>query len=78
MTYVAVNGKIYMCSSSAVGMLMKCIPTHQGKELLEIHAGICGHHAAPRSPVGKAFFQGFYWPIALHDAEEVVCTCKGC
>jgi hypothetical protein len=64
---------------SAVGLLIKFIPTHQGKELLvEIHVGICGHHAATRLPVGKAFRQGFYLPTALHDAEEVVCMCKGC
>jgi hypothetical protein len=60
-TYAAVNGKLYKCSSSAAGMLIKCIPTHQGKELLlEIHAGICGHHAVLRSLVSKAFRQGFY------------------
>jgi hypothetical protein len=50
-TYVAVDGELYKCSPSAVGMLMKCIPTHQGKELLlEIHAGICGHHDCPLEP----------------------------
>jgi hypothetical protein len=54
-TYVTVDGELYKRSPSAVGMLMKCIPTHQGKELLlEIHVGICGHHAAPWSLVGKA------------------------
>ena len=45
---------------------MKCVPTNQGKQLLlEVHAGICGHHVAPRSLVEKAFHQGFYWPTAL-------------
>ena len=58
---------------------MKCIPTNQGRQLLlEVHAEICGHHAAPRSLVGKAFCQGFYWPTALRDAEEVVRRCEGC
>ena len=58
---------------------MKCIPTDRGKQLLlEVHAGICGHHAAPRSLVGKAFHQGFYWPIVLRDAEEVIHRCEGC
>jgi hypothetical protein len=48
-------------SPSLVAMLMKCIPTKQGKELLlKIHVGICGHHAAPKLLVGKAFRQGFY------------------
>ena len=51
---------------------MKCVPASWGKQiLLEVHAGICGHHAAPRSLVGKTFRQGFYWPTALRDVEEV-------
>ena len=58
---------------------MKCIPTDQGKQLLlEVHAGIYGHHAAPRSLVGKAFSQGFYWPTALRDVDEVIHRCEGC
>ena len=58
---------------------MKCIPTNQGKQLcLEVHAGICGHHVAPRSLVGKAFRQGFYWPTTLRDVDEVVRRCEGC
>ena len=57
---------------------MKCIPASRGKQiLLEVHAGICGHHAAPRSLVGKTFRQGFYWPTMLRDAEEVVRRCEG-
>ena len=58
---------------------MKCIPTDQGKQLLlEVHARICGLHVDPRSLVEKAFRQGFYWPTALRDAEEVVRRCEGC
>jgi hypothetical protein len=58
---------------------MKCITTQQGKELLlEIHAGICGNHMAPWLLVSKAFRQGFYWPTALRNVEEVILTCKGC
>ena len=60
-------------------MLMKCIPTNQGKQLLlKVHARICGHHEASRSLVRKAFCQGFYWPTTLRDAEEVVRRCEGC
>ena len=33
---------------------------------------------APRSLVGKAFCQGFYWPTMLRDAEKVVRRCEGC
>ena len=55
-TFVVIDGKLYKRSPSETGILMKCIPIAQGKELLlEIHTGICGHHAASRSLVGKAF-----------------------
>jgi hypothetical protein len=55
-TLVTIDGELYKWSSSPVGMLMRCIPTQQGKELLlEIHVGICGHHAAPQSLVSKPF-----------------------
>jgi hypothetical protein len=78
-TFLAIDGELYKRSPSGIGMLMKCILTQQGKELLlEIYPGIWGHHAAPQSLVSKAFHQGFYWPTALHDAEEVVRMCKGC
>jgi len=73
-----IDGELYKRSPSETGILMKCIPIDQGKELLEIHAEICGHNAAPRSLVGKAFRQGFYWPTALRNAEKIVRACKGC
>jgi len=77
--FAVIDGELYKHSPSETGILMKCIPIAQGKELfLEIHAGICGHHAAPRSLVGKAFRQGFYWPTALCNVEEIVRACKGC
>ena len=40
------------------------------------HVG--GHHAAPRTLVGNAFRQGFYWLAAVADASEIVRTCEGC
>jgi hypothetical protein len=40
---------------------MKCISQVDGIEILrEIHEGECGHHAAARSLVPKAFRHGFY------------------
>ena len=75
--FITFGNELYKRSPS--GVLMKCIPTDQGKQLLlEVHAGICGHHMAPRSLVRKAFRQGFYWPIALSEAEEVIRRCEGC
>nr|XP_040244105.1 uncharacterized protein LOC120963520 [Aegilops tauschii subsp. strangulata] len=46
--------------------------------LLDIHQGECGHHAASRSLVAKAFRHGFYWPTTLQDAESLVLKCEGC
>ncbi|MBS2634124.1 hypothetical protein KFY46_25665, partial [Salmonella enterica subsp. enterica serovar 1,4,[5],12:i:-] len=61
------------------GALMKCVSQQEGVNILEeIHAGECGNHAASRTIEGKAFRAGFYWPTALHDAEEIVRHCKGC
>jgi ribonuclease HI/transposase InsO family protein len=64
---------------SPSGILQRCIPIAEGKELLqEIHSGACGHHAAPRALVGNAFRQGFYWPTVVADATRIVRTCQGC
>ena len=53
-TFVALGDKLYKRSPS--GVLMKCIPTDQGKQLLlEVHVGICGHHTDLRTLVRKAF-----------------------
>jgi hypothetical protein len=44
----------------ASGVLMKCILSATGKQLLdEVHAGQCGIHAASRTLVGKVFKSGF-------------------
>jgi hypothetical protein len=52
--FVLIDGELYKCE--AVGIRMRCIPEDQDRELLqEIHAGACGHHAGPRTLVGKAF-----------------------
>jgi hypothetical protein len=58
---------------------MWCILREQGHELLqEIHAGTFGHHAGPRTLVGKAFRQGFYWPTAVANSKDIVRCCEGC
>jgi ribonuclease HI len=64
---------------SPSGILQRCISIAEGQELLqEIHSGACGHHATPRTLVGNAFLQGFYWPTAVVDATRIVRTCEGC
>jgi hypothetical protein len=76
-SFALVDSELYKCAAS--GILQRCVPISEGRELLQdIHAGICGHHAAPRTLVGNAFRQGFYWPTAVADASEIVRTCEGC
>ena len=59
-SFVLVEGELYKLSH--IGILQLCIPSEQGKLLLSnIHSGVCGHHATPRTLVGNAFRQGFYW-----------------
>jgi hypothetical protein len=72
-----VDGELY--KHTAFGVLQRCIPIPQGREFIrDIHAGVCGHHAAPRTLMGNAFRQGFYSPTSVTDANEVVCTYEGC
>ena len=76
-SFVLIDSELYKRSPSRV--LQRCIPIPKGKELIhDIHAGACGHHAAPGTLVGNAFRQGFYWPTVVADATDVVRTCKGC
>jgi ribonuclease HI len=58
-SFTLLDGELYKRATS--GVLQRCIPIPQGRELLrDIHAGVCGHHAAPRTLVGNTFRQGFY------------------
>ncbi|XP_037462228.1 uncharacterized protein LOC119333442, partial [Triticum dicoccoides] len=61
------------------GVFQRCVESGKGKAILrDIHQGECGHHAASRSLVAKAFRHGFFWPTALEDAKDLVKKCKGC
>jgi ribonuclease HI len=75
--FVLIDGELY--KHRAAGILMRCILGDQGRELLqEIHDGTCGHHVGPRTLVGKAFRQGFYWPTAVADSKDIVRRFEGC
>ena len=76
-SFILIDNELHKRSPS--GVLQRCIPIPEGKELIrDIHAGICGHHAVLRTLVGNAFRQGFYWPTAVADATDVVRTYEGC
>jgi transposase InsO family protein len=73
--YTLIGGTLYR--RGATGVLMKCIHSAIGKQLLdEIHAGQCEVHAASRTLVRKAFRSGFYWPTTKSDAAKLVQRCE--
>src|SRR3954471_6234727 len=56
--FTITNKQLYKRSISQV--LQKCIDEEDDKALLlEIHEGICGHHASSRTLVVKSFREGF-------------------
>jgi hypothetical protein len=73
--YTLIGDALYR--RGAIGVLMKCIPSVTGKQLLdEIHAGQCGIHATSRTLVRKVFRSSFYWPTTNSDATELVQRCE--
>jgi len=78
-SYVVYGDDKELYRRSPTGVLQRCVTIEEGRKLLEdLHSGACGHHAAPRTLVGNAFRQGFYWPMAVADAIELVRSCLGC
>jgi transposase InsO family protein len=76
-SFTLVDDELY--KRATLGVQQRCIPIPQVRELLrDIHAGVCGHHAVSRTLVGNTFHQGFYWPTAVADTNEVMRTCEGC
>ncbi|XP_075633862.1 uncharacterized protein LOC142606386 [Castanea sativa] len=58
---------------------LKCIDEEEAKYVLhEIHEGICGDHAGPRSLVSKVIRTGYFWPTMRADATELVERCDKC
>jgi hypothetical protein len=54
-SYVLVGDKLYRRGATS-GVLMKCVPREEGKDILEeIHKGVCDNHASSRTLVSKAF-----------------------
>jgi hypothetical protein len=75
--FTIINGELYKRSTS--GVLQRCIAAEDDVALLrEIHEGTCRHHASSQTLVAKAFWSGFYWLSALHDARNIVQHCDAC
>ena len=75
--YSIINNELVKRNST--GVFQRCVEQDRGIDVLhDIHQRECGHHAASRSLVAKAFHHGFYWPMALKDTESLVLKCEGC
>ena len=58
---------------------LKCVDEKKAQYILaEIHQGICGDHAGPKSLVNKAIRIGNFWPTMQVDAIELVKKCDRC
>ena len=52
---------------------LKCVDEDEAKYILEeIHEGVCGDQAGPRSLVSKVIQTGYFWPIMQADAVELI------
>ena len=59
--------------------ILKCVGKEDANYVLrEVHESICGNHIGARSLAAKSLRQGYYWPIMLKDATELVKKCKIC
>ncbi|XP_050233269.1 uncharacterized protein LOC126681763 [Mercurialis annua] len=75
--YAFLDGVLYR--KSFTHPWSRCLTTEEGEYVLrEIHEGICGAHIAPRMLAKKAVLQGYYWPLMVRQAEEIVKKCENC
>ena len=58
---------------------LKCVDESKAKYILEeVHEGICGDHAGPRSLVSKIIKIGYFWPTMQKDARDFAEKCEKC
>ncbi|XP_050229401.1 uncharacterized protein LOC126678549 [Mercurialis annua] len=75
--YAFLDGVLYR--KSFTHPWSRCLTAEEGEYVLrEIHEGICGAHIAPRMLAKKAVLQGYYWPLMVKQAEEIVKKCENC
>ena len=58
---------------------LKYVDEDEAKYILEeIHEGIYGEHASPRSLVSKVIRTCYFWPTMQVDAVELIKKCGKC
>ena len=69
--FALLQGTLYKRGFSAP--LLKCIGKEDADYVLrEVHEGICGNHIGAWALAGKTLRKGYYWPMMLKDAPELV------
>jgi transposase InsO family protein len=58
---------------------MKCIAPEEGQIILQdVHVGVYRSHAGAKALMGKTYWQGFFWLIAVSNANSIIHRCEGC
>ena len=75
--FTILNDTLYMRGFSMP--YLKCVDEDETKYILEeIHEGVCGDHAGPRSLVNKVIRIGYFWPTMQEDVVKLVKKCDKC
>ncbi|KAK1435491.1 hypothetical protein QVD17_01255 [Tagetes erecta] len=75
--YTWEDGKLY--KKGYMSPLLRCVgPVQSNYIIREIHMGICGAHAGPRTVVAKIMNLGYYWPSMHKDASAELRKCEAC
>jgi len=75
--FIILNDALYKRGFSMT--YLKCVDEEEARYILEeIHAGVCGDHAGPKSLVNKVIRIGYFWLTMQVDAVEIVKKCDKC
>ncbi|XP_071728803.1 uncharacterized protein [Rutidosis leptorrhynchoides] len=76
-SYKIMNGALYR--KYFLTPWLRCVGPNQASIIIrEMHEGICGLHAGPRSIVVKILRMGYYWPTMHKDTVTLLRTCEPC
>nr|XP_043619358.1 uncharacterized protein LOC122591197 [Erigeron canadensis] len=75
--YKLMEGNLY--KKAFLTPWLRCVGPKQAEtKFFEIHEGICGLHAGPRSVATKALRLGYFWPSMHRDAAKLLQSCEAC
>ncbi|XP_071741277.1 uncharacterized protein [Rutidosis leptorrhynchoides] len=74
-SYKLLNDRLYR--KSFLTPWLRCVgPSETSIIIQEMHEGICGFHAGPRSIVAKIIKLGYYWPTMHQDTVVALHACE--